>query len=61
MPRYIINSGERFVLPDGTTLSGGDEIELGEDAAALHANRLQPVAAPAEVPPQAAPPVPRDL
>ncbi len=40
---YRIRSGERFVLPDGSELGGGELIQLEEDVAILHAMRVDRV------------------
>lgn len=40
MPRYTIRSGCSFKQPDGTTLAAGDEIELPDDVANSHADKL---------------------
>jgi hypothetical protein len=43
MQTYIIRGGASFVLPNGTRLSGGDEIELEGDVAAAHADKIEPL------------------
>lgn len=39
---YIIRSGCSFVQPDGSKLTGGDTIELDDDVAKLHADKVDP-------------------
>lgn len=47
MPRYKIRAPHTFVEPDGTLKSGGQEIELGEDVAKTHADKVDLVEDPA--------------
>ena len=42
MPTYRIRPGHSFRDSDGSTKSGGDLIELGEDIAQLHADKVEP-------------------
>jgi hypothetical protein len=45
--RYIINPGESFRDSDGTVKAGGDEIELDDDMARVHAGKVTPMPVPA--------------
>ena len=45
---YIIRSGCSFRLADGSLASGGATIELEDDVAQAHAEKLQPVVIPTE-------------
>lgn len=47
---YVVNEGNRVLMPDGVVLEGGAEIELGDDLAERIAERitLKPTAKPAE-------------
>ncbi len=40
--KYIIRSGSSFRLDDVTVLHGGEVIELEDDVAALHADKIDP-------------------
>ncbi len=46
---YLIRAGFSFVLSDGTSKAGGEQIELSADVAADHAHKLEEVVA-VEVP-----------
>lgn len=51
MPRvYKILPGHTFDLGAGKTAGAGDEIELEDDVAALHAHRVEPVQAAVQTP-----------
>lgn len=54
MALRTIRSGAAFRLDDGTLATGGQEIELGDDVAAAHADKLEPL--PAELAADAAAP-----
>lgn len=41
MPRYRILPGHSFVDSDGSVKGGGQSIELGDDIAAQHPDKLQ--------------------
>jgi hypothetical protein len=43
MPRYTVRDGHSFDLGGGKTAVAGDEIELEEDVARMHADRVDPV------------------
>ena len=45
MAQYKIRFGESFKQPDGTTLAGGDTIELDDAMAAIHRAKIDPVPA----------------
>jgi hypothetical protein len=44
MTAYRIRSGYRFRLPDGALKTAGDVIELDDDVAQMHVDKLEPVA-----------------
>ena len=44
---YRIRAGATFVHPDGSRATGGQLIELDDDVAQAHAEKLEPVQAPA--------------
>jgi hypothetical protein len=46
---YIIRSGCSFRCDNGSLATGGDTIELEDDVASAHAEKLAPVADQAEV------------
>lgn len=45
---YRIRTGAAFRQADGSLLSGGDVIELDDDVAQAHADKLDPVQTPAQ-------------
>jgi hypothetical protein len=45
---YRIRSGCSFVRDDGSIATGGEEIELEDDVAAVHAKKIEPVQVPAQ-------------
>lgn len=55
MKTYTIRSGATFRVSDTQVLQGGEQIDLADDVAAAHADKLEPVApeAAAEAAPQA--------
>lgn len=40
--RYIVRGGCAFVLADGTRAEGGQEVELEDDIALIHADKIEP-------------------
>ena len=48
--RYTIRSGCSFLQADGSRLDGGAEIELEDDVARAHADKIELVQAPAQDP-----------
>ena len=46
MRAYVIRSGCRFRTADGQVKSAGEVIELDDDVAQVHADKLEPVADP---------------
>jgi hypothetical protein len=40
---YLIRAGAAFVLADGSRATGGQLIELDDDVAQAHADKLEPV------------------
>jgi hypothetical protein len=55
---YTIRSGAAFLLPDGTSRGAGAVIELDDDVAREHRDKLDPVPAllvPPPAPPEAEP------
>jgi hypothetical protein len=47
---YTIRSGCSFRRDDGSLATGGDTIELEDDVASAHAEKLEPVTVEAEAP-----------
>ena len=45
--KYTINGGFSFLDSDGSTKTGGDTIELSDDVAAAHSEKVTPLEAPA--------------
>lgn len=43
MSRYVIRPGHSFELAGGQVATGGEQIELADDVAALHADKVDPV------------------
>lgn len=43
MTQYKIRFGESFKQPDGTTLAGGDTIELDDEMASIHRAKIEPL------------------
>lgn len=50
--RYTVLPGHSFDRGDGTTASGGDEIELEDDVAAAHAHRIDAIPEDVQTPAQ---------
>lgn len=50
MRAYLIRSGCRFRTADGQVKSAGDVIELDDDVAQVHADKLEPVQAEPDTP-----------
>lgn len=48
MPQYTIRGGYTFKEADGSTKSGGQTIELDDEMAKLHADKIDPVQASAQ-------------
>lgn len=46
MRKYLIRTGCTFVEPDGTRKTGGDVIELEDDVATSHPDKLDPAPEP---------------
>lgn len=47
MPKtYVVNDGNRLLMPDGVVLEGGEEIELDDDLAERLSERITLKAAP---------------
>lgn len=56
---YRIRAGVAFVHADGSRATGGQLIELDDDVAQAHADKLEPVQAPALTDEPAAEPAPK--
>lgn len=56
MRAYLIRSGCRFRTADGQVKGAGDVIELDDDVAQVHADKLEPVQAEPDPAPEEASP-----
>jgi hypothetical protein len=52
MQTRTIRGGCSFRMPDGSLKTGGDQIELEDDVAQAHADKLEPLPADVQTPAQ---------